>query len=45
MGKFFKCLIAPLMFLLTMYAQDVCAAAITYSLKTHVDGRTITGTL
>lgn len=32
------------MFLLTMYAQDVCAAAITYSLKTHVDGRTITGT-
>lgn len=31
------------MFLLTMYAQDVCAAAITYSLKTHVDGRTITG--
>lgn len=43
MGKFFKCLIAPLMFLLTMYAQDVCAAAITYSLKTHVDGRTITG--
>ena len=44
MGKFFKCLIAPLMFLLTMYAQDVCAAEITYSLKTHVDGRTITGT-
>ena len=43
MGKFFKCLISPLMFLLTMYAQDVCAAAITYSLKTHVDGRTITG--
>ena len=32
------------MFLLTMYAQDVCAAEITYSLKTHVDGRTITGT-
>ena len=32
------------MFLLTMYAQDVCAVAITYSLKTHVDGRTITGT-
>jgi len=32
------------MFLLTMYAQDVCAANITYSLKTHVDGRTITGT-
>ena len=31
------------MFLLTMYAQDVCAAEITYSLKTHVDGRTITG--
>ena len=24
MGKFFKCLIAPLMFLLTMFAQDVC---------------------
>ena len=44
MGKFFKCLISPLMFLLTMYAQDVCAVAITYSLKTHVDGRTITGT-
>ncbi|MBR2232783.1 MAG: hypothetical protein IJ891_10555, partial [Prevotella sp.] len=44
MGKFFKCLIAPLMLLLSMYAQDVCAAAITYSLKTHVDGRTITGT-
>ena len=32
------------MFLLTMYAQDVCAATITYSLTTHVDGRTITGT-
>lgn len=32
------------MLLLSMYAQDVCAAAITYSLKTHVDGRTITGT-
>ena len=30
------------MFLLTMYAQDVCAATITYSLTTHVDGRTIT---
>lgn len=30
------------MFLLTMYAQDVCAAEITYSLTTHVDGRTIT---
>jgi len=44
MGKFFKCLIAPLMFLLTMYAQDVCAATITYSLTTHVDGRTITAT-
>ena len=32
------------MLLLAMYAQDVCAATITYSLKTHVDGRTITGT-
>lgn len=30
------------MFLLTMYAQDVCAAMITYSLTTHVDGRTLT---
>ena len=32
------------MFLLTMYAQDVCAATITYSLTTHVDSRTITAT-
>ena len=30
------------MFLLTMFAQDVCAAKITYSLTTHVDGRTLT---
>ncbi len=35
MGKLFKFLIAPLMFLLTMYAQDVCAAKITYSLSRH----------
>lgn len=42
MDKFLKCLIAPLMFLLTMFAQDVCAATITYSLTTHVDGRTLT---
>lgn len=37
MGKFFKCLIAPLMFLLTMYVQDVCAATITYVLQRHTD--------
>lgn len=43
MGKFFKCLISPLMFLLTMYAQDVCAAQVNFSLTTHVDNRTITG--
>lgn len=30
------------MLLLSMYAQDVCAAMITYSLTTHVDGRTLT---
>ena len=30
------------MFLLTMFAQNVCAATITYSLTTHVDGRTLT---
>lgn len=37
MDKFLKCLIAPLMFLLTMFAQDVCAATITYVLQRHTD--------
>ena len=31
------------MFLLTMFAQDVCAAQVNFSLTTHVDNRTITG--
>lgn len=31
------------MLLLSMYAQDVCAANVQFYLTTHVDGRTING--